>query len=71
MRVQGGVIDAGGRTGDLAVVGGGIEVDYVQAVFEQVDAGDEGFALDAVLVELVRVPVGCCYQDHAVGHKCF
>lgn len=40
----------------------------MQAVFEEVDAGDEGFALDAVLVEVVWVAVGGGNEDNTVGH---
>lgn len=66
--VDGVVVDARGRAGELAVVGGGVEVYYLEARFEQVDAGDEGGALDAVFVQVVGVPVGGRDEDDAVGH---
>ena len=40
----------------------------MEAGFEQVDAGDEGFALDAVFVELVWVAVRGCDEDYTMGH---
>ena len=40
----------------------------MEAVFEEVDTRDEGFALNAVFVEVVWVAVGGCDQDNAVGH---
>ena len=60
MVVERGVVDAGGWAGNLAVVGGGVEVYYVETIFEQVDSGDEGFALDAVEVKLVGMAIGGC-----------
>lgn len=69
--VEGVVVDARGGPGDFAVVGGGVEVDDLEAGFQQVDAGDEGGALDAVFVEVVGVAVGGCHEDDAVGHEGF
>lgn len=60
MVVERGVVYAAWRTGNFAVVGRGVEVYDVEPVFEQVDAGDEGFALDAVFVEVVWMAVGGC-----------
>jgi hypothetical protein len=41
----------------------------MEAVLEEVDTGDKGFSLDAVLVEVIRVTVGGCDKDNAVRHK--
>lgn len=65
------VVDGCWGTGDLAIVGGGVEVDDVEGGLEEVDAGDEGFALDAVLVEVVGVTVGGGDEEDAVGHEGF
>lgn len=54
------VVDCSWGTRDFAVVCGGVEVDDVEGCFEKRDAGDEGFALDAVFVEVVWVAVGGC-----------
>jgi hypothetical protein len=61
------VVDGSWGTGNLAVIGWGVEVYNVQGGFEKCDAGDEGFALNAVFVEIVWVAVGCCDEDDAVG----
>lgn len=71
MRVERRVVDSTWRTGDLAIVGWRIEVDDVEAVLEEVDARDEGFALDAVAVEFVGVAVGGGDEDDAVRHEGF
>jgi hypothetical protein len=44
------VVDSCWGTGDLAIVGWRVEVDNVQGGFEESNAGDEGFALNAVFV---------------------
>lgn len=65
------VIDGGRGAGDLSVVRWRIEVDDIQGGFEEVDAGDEGLALDAVFVQVVWVAVGGCDEDDAVRHEGF
>jgi hypothetical protein len=45
------------RPGQFAVVGLGVEVDDHELFFQEADAGDEVLPLDAVLVQVVRVPV--------------
>lgn len=65
------VVDARRGTGHFAVVDGGIEIDDAQAGFEEVDAGQEGLALDAVLVEVVGRTVGGGDEDDAVAHEGF
>lgn len=65
------VVDGCWGTGNLAIVGGGVEVDDVEGGLEEVDAGNEGFALDAVLVEVVGVAVGGGDEEDAVGHEGF
>ena len=67
-RVERVVVDARRRAGNFAVVGGGVEVYDAEARLQEVDAGDEGFALDAVFVEVGGVSVGGCDEDDAVGH---
>lgn len=75
MRLRAGVervvVHAGRRAGNFAVVGLAVEVQDGQSALEEVDAGDEGFALNAVLVQIVRVPVACRDDDSAVRHECF
>jgi hypothetical protein len=44
------VVDSSWRTGDLAIIGWRVEVDNVQGGFEECDAWNEGFALNAVFV---------------------
>jgi hypothetical protein len=44
------VVHRGRRAGNLAVICWRVEIDDVQGCFEECDAGDEGFALDAVFV---------------------
>ena len=63
------VVDTGRRAGNLAVVGRRVKVDHVKAVFKKVDAGDKGFVLDAVLVELIWMAVGSCNKDDAMRHQ--
>lgn len=63
------VIHARGRAGQFPVVGLRVEVDDAQFVLQQVDAGDEGLALNSVLVQVVRVAVRGGYQHHAVRHE--
>ena len=65
------MVDVGWGTGDFAVVCWGVDVDDAEGGFEEVDAGDEGFSLDAIFVEFVRVSVGGCDEDDAVGHEVF
>jgi hypothetical protein len=48
----------GQRSGDLAIVGAGIQVDDFETLLDELDGGDEGLALDAVDVELVGVTTG-------------
>jgi len=43
----------------------------VETVFEEVDAGDEGFTLDAVFVKVIGVAVGSRDQDNAMRHEGF
>ena len=69
--VEGVVVDAGRGTGDLSVVCLRVEVDDLELCLEEIDGGDEGLALDAVLVEVVWVAVGSCDDDGAVGHERF
>lgn len=38
---------------------------------EEVDAGDKGLALNAVLVEVIRMPVRGGDENNAVGHEGF
>lgn len=51
------MVDTRRGTGDLAVVGVGVEVEDCEALFEEVNAGDEGLALDAVLVKIVGMAI--------------
>ena len=66
--VDGVVVDAGGWARDFAVVGRGVEVEYLETRFEEVYTGDERGALDAVFVQVVGVAVGCRDEDDAVRH---
>lgn len=70
-RVEGVVVDARRRAGDLAVVCLRVEVQDGEAALEQVDTWDEGFTLDAVFVQVVRVPVAGRDDDGAVRHQGF
>ena len=63
------VIDGSWRPRDFAVICWGIEVDDVQIGLEEVNAWDEGFALNAVFVQVVWMAVGCGDENNAVGHE--
>lgn len=69
--VQRVVIHTRWRTWDFAVVGVGVEVEYGEPALQQVDARDEGLALDTVFVQVVWVAITRCDDDGAVGHECF
>ena len=69
--VQRVVVDSRRRSRHFAVVGRGVEIEDAETGFEQIDAGDEGGALDAVFVEVVGVSVGGCDEDDAMGHQGF
>lgn len=58
MVIQRCVVNAGGRTRNFPVVRGRVEVYDMQAVFEEIDARNEGFALDTVAVEVIWVAIG-------------
>lgn len=65
------VVDARRGPGDLAVIGRGVEVQYCEAFLQEVDTWNEGFALDAVFVQVVWVSVTCCDDDGTVCHERF
>jgi hypothetical protein len=71
MVIERGVINTRGRSRDLPVIGGRVEVYHVQAVFEKVDTGDERFALDTVFVEVIWVSIRCCDENYSVRHERF
>lgn len=48
-----------------------IELEQVETRFQQVDEGQEELAVDAVLVEIIRMPVGGRYHDHAFLEQAF
>lgn len=50
MAVERCVVDSRGWSGNLSVIGGGVEVDDVEPALEQFDRGDKGVTLDAVFV---------------------
>ena len=66
---QGVVVHGGWGAGDLSVVGRGVQIDHFESGLEELDAGDEGLALDAVLIKVVGVAVGCGDENDAVGHE--
>ena len=55
--------------GDFTVIRRRIEIDHFQRCLQKVDAWNEGLSLDTVLVQFIRVSVGCCYEDNPMGHK--
>lgn len=67
--VERAVVCAGRGARDLAVVGIRVEIEDAEAVFEQVDGGDEGVALDAVEVERIGVAIGGGDENDSVGHE--
>lgn len=69
LRTERVVVDARWRTGDFPVVGGRVKVDYIEHGFQEGDTRDEGFALDAVQVEVIWMSVRGCNEDNAVRHK--
>jgi hypothetical protein len=69
--VQRVVVHARWWTWDFAVISLGIKVEHGEPAFEQVDARNEGLALDAVFVQVVWVAVARSDDDGAVGHECF
>ena len=62
------VEDAGRRARDFAIVSVRVEVYDSEAGLQEINTGDEGFTLDAILVEVRRVPVRGCDENDAVGH---
>lgn len=65
------VVDAGRGSRKFSIVGGRVEVDDSELFLEEVDAGNEGLTLDAVFIQVVRMPVGRGDEDHTVGHEGF
>ena len=52
----------------LPVVSLRIEIYDAETLFEQIDTRNERFALNAVLVQIVRVPIRGGHQDYTVMH---
>jgi hypothetical protein len=63
------VVNGRRGTGDFPVICRGVEIDHAQIGFKKIDAWNEGFALNAIFVQVVRVTVGGSDEDDAVGHK--
>lgn len=63
------VVNARRWTGDFTVVRGRVEIDHFQRCLQKIDAGNKGLSLDAILVQFVRMSVGCCYKNNSVGHE--
>jgi len=63
------VVDTGWRAGNFPVVCVRVEVEHLEGGLEELDARDEGLALDAVLVQLIGVSVRGSDKDNAVRHQ--
>ena len=64
--VLGVVVDLRHWSWDLTVVGLGVEVDDVGSVLDELDARDEGLALDSVDVQVVWLSVRGGKEDYTV-----
>ena len=51
------MVNARGRTGNFPVVGCGVEIQDSETSLEEIDAGDEGLALEAVFIQVVRMAI--------------
>lgn len=50
------IVHLGKRPGNLSIVGTRVKVNDFEALFDELDGGDEGLSLDTIDVEFIRMP---------------
>lgn len=52
----------------LSVIGCGVKIQDPKTSFKQVYAGNERLALNAIFVQVIRLPIGGSDEDYSVRH---